>query len=50
MSQKLYRSHAWLRLRYVVEGKSIDEMAKEAMVTTMTIRRALEANGLITRL
>lgn len=50
MSQKLHTSYAWLKLRYITEKKTIIEMAKEAKVVPMTIRRALEANGLITRL
>ena len=47
MSQKLYNSDAWLKLRFVQQRKSIADMAKEAGVTEMTIRRALQAAGLI---
>lgn len=47
MSQRLYRSYAWLHRRYVYAHRSISEMAKEADVSEMTIRRALEANGLL---
>ncbi len=47
MSQKLYTSVAWLKLRFVTQGKTIEEMAKEARVVPMTIRRALEAAELI---
>lgn len=50
MSQKLYKSVVWLRLRFTIERKSMAEMAKEANVTEMTIRRALEGAGLIVRL
>lgn len=47
MSQKLHTSVAWLKLRYVTQGRTIEEMATEARVTSMTIRRALEAAELI---
>jgi DeoR/GlpR family transcriptional regulator of sugar metabolism len=47
MSQKLYRSDTWLRLRFIIQRKSIAEMAKEARVTEMTIRRALQSAGMI---
>jgi len=50
MGQKLYHSEAWLRLRYITQRASISEMAKEAEVSEMTIRRALESNGLIVKL
>lgn len=46
MVQKLYTSVAWLKLRYVTQNKTIEEMAAEARVAPMTIRRALEAAGL----
>lgn len=49
MGQKLHTSIAWLRLRYIIQSKTIEEMAKEAGVTTMTIRRALDTAGLIKR-
>lgn len=49
MVQKLHHSYNWLKTRYVVQGKTIDEMAKEAGVVPMTIRRALNAAGLIRR-
>lgn len=45
--RRLYHSDAWLRLRRVQQRKTIAEMAKEAGVTEMTIRRALQAAGLI---
>lgn len=47
MSQKLYTSVAWLRLRFVYERKSVADMAKEAKVSEMTIRRALTTAGLM---
>lgn len=47
MSQKLYNSVAWLRLRWVNERKSIADMAREARVSEMTIRRALASAGLM---
>lgn len=47
MNQKLYNSDTWLKLRYVQQRKSIADMAKEAGVTEMTIRRALRTAGLI---
>lgn len=47
MSQKLYTSVAWLRLRFINERKSISDMAKEAKVSEMTIRRALQTAGLM---
>jgi len=47
MSQKLYTSEAWLKLRFVQQGKNIADMAKEARVSEMTIRRALQAAGLL---
>lgn len=50
MTQKLHNSVAWLKMRFVTQGKTIEEMAKEAGVVPMTIRRALESNGLINRL
>lgn len=43
---KLYRSRQWLHKRYILEGKTIAEMSKEAGVNEMTIRRALEKEGL----
>jgi DeoR/GlpR family transcriptional regulator of sugar metabolism len=47
MAQKLHASISWLRLKYITQGKSIEEIAKEANVVPMTIRRALESAGLI---
>jgi AcrR family transcriptional regulator len=44
---KLYKSKDWLFRRYAIQKKSIDEIAKECGVTTMTIYRALKEQGLI---
>lgn len=44
---KLYESRDWLYNRYVVQRKTIVEMAKEANCSHMTIQRALEKNGFI---
>jgi DNA-binding MurR/RpiR family transcriptional regulator len=42
---KLHTSRAWLHKRFLLEKMSIEDMAKEAKVTEMTIRRALEKEG-----
>ena len=44
---KLYKSKDWLYRRYVVQKKTMEEIAKECGVTTMTIYRALKDSGLI---
>lgn len=44
---KLYESKDWLYRRYVVQKKSIVDIAKEAGCSHMTIQRALEKYGLI---
>jgi DNA-binding phage protein len=44
---KLYESRDWLYRRYVVQKKSVTEIAKEAGCSHMTIQRALEKFGLI---
>lgn len=46
-SHKLYDSKTWLVKRWVVEGKSLSEMAEEAKVSPLTIRRSLEKHDLI---
>jgi hypothetical protein len=46
MKPKLHTSRAWLQQRFVRDGRSIKDMAVEAGVTEMTIRRALEREGL----
>jgi len=50
MSEKLYKSVIWLKKRFIIEGSSMAEMAIEANVTEMTIRRSLEGAGLIVKL
>lgn len=44
---KLYESKNWLKLKFYDQKKTIDEIAKEAEVNPMTIRRALKKYGLI---
>lgn len=44
---KLYKSKDWLYRRYVVQRKTMEEIAKECGVTVMTIYRALKDNGFI---
>jgi DNA-binding MurR/RpiR family transcriptional regulator len=39
---KLYESKEWLYKRYVVQRKAIDDIAKEAGCSKMTIIRYLE--------
>lgn len=46
MKTKLHLSVAWLRQRFLLDKKTIEEMSVEAKVTPMTIRRALEKEGL----
>lgn len=44
---KFYQSKEWLHRRYVVQKKTITEIAKECDVSVMTIQRYLEQFGLI---
>lgn len=44
---KLYKSKAWLTKRYLVDKKTIDEIAKEAGTTHQTIYRYLVEYGMI---
>jgi hypothetical protein len=44
---KLYKSKSWLYKRYVVEKKTIEEIAKEAGTSHQTIYRYLVDAGLI---
>lgn len=44
---KLYKSKNWLYRRYVVQKKTMEEIAKECNVSIMTIQRYLEQFGLI---
>jgi DNA-binding CsgD family transcriptional regulator len=45
MKDKLYSSKEWLRLRYIVQHKSLQDMADEAKVSLNTIRTALKRAG-----
>lgn len=47
MKVKPYKSVAWLRLQYVTNKKSIDEIAEWCGVSHNTIRQALKDNGFI---
>ena len=44
---KLYKSKDWLYRRYIVQRKTMEEIAKECGVTTMTIYRSLKDYKLI---
>ena len=44
---KLYQSQTWLYRRYVVQKKSITEIAIECKTSAMTIQRYLTKFGLI---
>lgn len=44
---KFYQSKDWLYRRYVVQKKSVTEIAKECNVSAMTIQRYLDKFGLI---
>lgn len=44
---KLYESVQWLHKRYIIEKKTIKDMALEAKCSHMTIQRYLEKNGMI---
>jgi len=44
---KLYQSQVWLYRKYVVQRKSITEIAAECGVSLMTIQRYLEKFGMI---
>lgn len=44
---KIYKSYNWLYKRYVVEKKTIEEMATEANTSHQTIYRYLTDAGLI---
>ena len=43
---KIHNGYAWLYNRRIVQGKSIEEMAAEAKVSTNTIRRRLTENNI----
>jgi DNA-binding MurR/RpiR family transcriptional regulator len=44
---KLYQSQPWMYRRYVVQKKTVTEIAKECNVSAMTVQRYLEQFGLI---
>ena len=44
---KLYKNRDWLHRRYVIQRKTMSEIAEECGVTVMTIYRALKEKGLI---
>ena len=44
---KLYQSEVWLYRKYVVQKKTVTEIAEECKVSAMTIQRALDKFGLI---
>jgi DeoR/GlpR family transcriptional regulator of sugar metabolism len=46
---KLYQSKDWLYRRYVVQRKTVTEIAAECKVSAMTIQRHLEKFELIKR-
>ena len=44
---KLYKNKDWLYRRYVVQNKTMENIAQECGVTAVTIYRALKEKGLI---
>lgn len=44
---KYYQSKDWLYRRYVLQKKTVTEIAKECDVSAMTIQRYLDQFGLI---
>jgi DNA-binding MurR/RpiR family transcriptional regulator len=44
---KLYESQTWLYRRYVVQKKTMEEIAQECKVSVMTIYRALKKFGMV---
>jgi hypothetical protein len=44
---KLYQSHPWLYRKYIVQKKTVIEIAIECAVSPMTIQRYLDKFGLI---
>jgi len=46
MSTKLYKNEAWLRKRYILDKKSVQEIAKECDTSAETIYLYLANYGL----
>ena len=46
---KLYQSEVWLYRKYVVQKKTVTEIAEECKVSAMTIQRYLDKFKLIRR-
>ena len=46
---KLYQSKDWLHRRYVIQKKTVTEIADECKVSAMTIQRYLDQFKLIRR-
>ena len=44
---KLYQSEVWLYRKYVVQKKTVTEIAEECKVSAMTIQRYLDKFGVI---
>jgi DNA-binding MurR/RpiR family transcriptional regulator len=44
---KLYKNKDWLYRRYVVQRKTMEEIAAECRVSVMTIYRCLKETGII---
>jgi DeoR/GlpR family transcriptional regulator of sugar metabolism len=44
---KYYQNKEWLHRRYVVQKKTVTEIAEECNVSAMTIQRYLDQFGLI---
>lgn len=47
MKRDYYKSQPWLRKRYVIDGKSLEEIALECGVTKMTVYNWLKKFDLI---
>lgn len=47
MKKDYYKSRAWLSKRYVIDGKNVNEIAKECAVSAVTITAWLTKFNLI---
>jgi hypothetical protein len=45
-SIKLYQSKEWMYRRYIIQRKTVPEIAKECNVSAMTIQRYVDQFGL----